>query len=762
MKTLRLTSIICLLALATGFASCSDDKDPLPTSGVMTLAQGQSHDFTFSDELGTEVDLRFTTRMVWRAEVPKDAAWLTVSPNEGAGGTHNVTISASHYSGDAPRTATVTFTCGAQVEEFTVTQLPSESDELTPANIPDYEKFFNNSEHGGDKMLNSESKFSFYRYKQSEHFFVFWDKYFGDDPNSTDLAAADRVDVDDLLEKAEHFFQTNIVKLGMADLGQGKSVLDDYKMQIYLLDPTPESWVATGSGYDDMIGALWITPATCQPVGSTIAHEIGHSFQYQTYADRVEKQGARNDHSTGFRYGFVGPDGSGNGGCGYWEQCAQWQSYQDYPEEQFTSYNYAEWINNHFRHFHHEWQRYASYWLQSYWVEKHGIQLYGRIWKESKQPEDAIMAYTRLYNGDNYQLTREELYDYAARMATYDIEYNHVKEYGAGYQDRYRENLIYDKDNGRYQIAYSSCPGATGFNVISLNVPANGGTVSVDFQGLEYGAPLLAADPGVYKDNESSGTTRNYNAVGGAENMGWRYGLVALSGDKRTYSEVGKDKNGSVSMNVPAGADYLFLVVQGSPEAYMSHGWDEQEQNDPQFPYAFKVNGTSLKWYEEAVEASYTKVDDNMLKVDYPISISVDLQDWAIGEINLGEQPVLDFLGLTSDQLADAFLTLPSGQTVEPAEGKVVLGNLQSDGTYSFTGSSNNGFWCDKNGDRVSWGNGTAIYSERGNGKSLILTYGQMAGSFAKGEVVHLRPAMIYVKGGVKKTVQYDFTYTYK
>ena len=208
---------------------------------------------------------------------------------------------------------------------------------ISPSDIPDYDKFFVNSEWG-PTILSKSAKFSFARYKSSEHFFVFWAPEFGDDPNASTVPANMRVDIDDLLAKAEKFFDTNINKLGMATLGQGKSMLDKYKMQIYLL--YQEEWLATGSGYDDAIGALWVNPSTCQPVGSTIAHEIGHSFQFQTYADRVQAQGVPNDYKSGFRYGFEGPDGANNGGCVYWEQCAQWQSFQDYPEQQFTSYDY--------------------------------------------------------------------------------------------------------------------------------------------------------------------------------------------------------------------------------------------------------------------------------------------------------------------------------------------------------------------------------------------------------------------------------------
>lgn len=44
-----------------------------------------------------------------------------------------------------------------------------------------------------------------------------------------------RVDIDDLLEKAELFYRTNVEKLKFAETGQGKSFLDRYKMEIYLL-----------------------------------------------------------------------------------------------------------------------------------------------------------------------------------------------------------------------------------------------------------------------------------------------------------------------------------------------------------------------------------------------------------------------------------------------------------------------------------------------------------------------------------------------
>lgn len=156
---------------------------------------------------------------------------------------------------------------------------------LSSYDIPNFDKYYKPYEFSDMDMFQSSSKWSWHRYKQSEHFFVFWEAAFGNDPNSNSVPSNLRVDIDDLLAKAEQFYQTNIVSTQFCTVGQGRSYLDIYKMEIYLLYQT--EWLATGSGYDNVIGALWVNPSTCQPVGSTIGHEIGHSFQYQVYCDQI-------------------------------------------------------------------------------------------------------------------------------------------------------------------------------------------------------------------------------------------------------------------------------------------------------------------------------------------------------------------------------------------------------------------------------------------------------------------------------------------
>ena len=113
--------------------------------------------------------------------------------------------------------------------------------------------------------------------KSSDHFDVYYGTGYGKTPPDQ-LASSNAlyVNVTDLLYKAESFYDLYINKLKFADLSI-KSKLNQYKMIICLLHDT--GWTATGSGYDNTIGALWVTPSTCHPVGQTIAHEIGHSFQ---------------------------------------------------------------------------------------------------------------------------------------------------------------------------------------------------------------------------------------------------------------------------------------------------------------------------------------------------------------------------------------------------------------------------------------------------------------------------------------------------
>lgn len=623
-------------------------------------------------------------------------------------------------------------------EENEKVEQPDEADVLIldPSDIQDYAKIYKPQEFRNMNWLREDSKWSFVRSRQSGHFIMFWEKGFGNDPNAIEVPEALRVDIDDLLEKAEQFYKRNVEILKFVEVGQSRSYLDKYKMQIYLF--YQEEWLATGAGYDNTIGALWVNSGTCQPVGSTIAHEIGHSFQYQVYCDKL-LQGAADDSKQGFRYGYEGS----NGGNGFWEQCAQWQSYQDYPEQLFHNYHFDVWLANYHRHFEHEWMRYASYWLQYYWAQKHGIETVGEIWKHSTYPEDAIGIYMRLYCGNQWETMKTELYDYAARMATFDIEV--IRNYSEGYIGKYSTKLYQVEDN-YYQVAYASCPGTTGFNVIALNVPEAGANITADFEGLVPGSALAADDPGEYKESDAvKGTVDKYNA-GTSGNAGWRYGFVALkTDDTRVYGNMNQSEKETVSFTIPANTSKLYFLVLGAPKQYKAHPWDEEELNDDQWPYKVKFNGTDLLGSFQIDPDA----DPRDMTFTYNFNCDAATEGYDLGTIDLQSNGDLQKLAqafvLQPGVLSGNTLIISNDQTVNPTEGKVVLGLLQTNGTYSYTYTANTGFYCTADGNSGSWSDNDPIWVEYDK-DAFVFKFGHKPGYSVVEKKYVIKPTLVYTK----------------
>ena len=723
-------------------ASCSDDDEVVVSSDMLTLSETEIN----VDYETTFYSTTLKSRVVWSATVDDAAAnWLTLVASKGYGGNENkLSFQMTKNTSKSPRQAIITVKYGPNTQTINVTQGPSDIEIMSESDVPNFSKYYKPAEFNFD-MLRNDSKWSFYRYKQSEHFFVFWEAGFGDNPNGSDVPAELRVDVDDLLQKAEQFYDTNINKLGMVVTGQGKSYLDDYKMEIYLLYQT--EWLATGSGYDNVIGALWVNPSTCQPVGSTIAHEIGHSFQYQTYCDNV-RNGAANDFKVGYRYGYEGS----NGGCGFWEQCAQWQSYQDYPEQALDDAWSGVWYQQCHRHFEHEWMRYASYYLQYYWTEKHGDKTLGRIWNESKYPEDAIQAYMRLFLNNDYEAAKKELFEYAQRCVSFDFA--GTRSYFRQHNNNYQTKLY--SEGGYYQVGYANCPQPTGFNAIKLDVPAAGTKVSVNMEALKAGSALAANDPGdqVDGDNKVVGSTRTYNNIGNGQAVA--YGFVALKSDgSRVYGDMNEtDATGSATFEVPANTEYLYLVVQGAPKTYHQCPWDEKEETDMQCPYRFKLDGTDL-YGNFAIDETKDPTD---VEFTFDVKCDASLGDYVQGTIQLQ--------GADLKKLAQAFVMQPAvlggntiaianGTTAEPAEGKIALGLIQADGSISYTYTANVGFYCKADGSQGSWGDNDPLWFEYDKDQ-FIITYGHKPGCSEAGKKYVLKPVLVYTKGGK----QYKATFT--
>lgn len=446
--------------------------------------------------------------------------------------------------------------CNKEKSTLSATKTMQASSKAQMAAAANLSVYIPNELRGMD-FNNPASTWCYPRSRQSAHFVVFWGAGYGTlDPNNPAIPNEFRVDVNDLLARAETCYNVNIQTLKFAGNNIAASKLNTYKLMIFLFHET--IWRATGSGYDNVIGSLFVSPSAVKAAPSAIAHEIGHSFQYQVFAD----QGVG-----GFRYGF---GANGSGGNGYWESTANWQAYQVYPNEIFGPSNFPAYLENCHRHIHHEGYRYASYFMNYYWAWKRGIDVVARVWRESAFPEDPILAYMRIFRLNDKQLN-DEVYEAATKFATWDIDALR----GLGAPHIGRQPYAFDRlADGAYQVRYERCPGTTGYNIVPLSIPAAGITVNALLTGIPNA-------PG-------------FNPVDAAK-AGWRYGFVALlNNGGRVYGPMGEGAGGNIGFTVPQGCVRLWLVVTGAPSAYTKHAWDDNNANDEQWPYRVKFTGTAV------------------------------------------------------------------------------------------------------------------------------------------------------------------------
>ncbi|MBN2275536.1 MAG: DUF4859 domain-containing protein [Bacteroidales bacterium] len=669
---------------------------------------------SISSEGGLETT-RIKSDQDWSINVDQD--WVQADPMHAkAGEMTTVNLTIARNTNDEERTAILTVKSGASEREITILQ-KSAAGTIDPASI-DVSKIYVPMELQSMDLYSSTSTWYYGRSKQSEHFIVFWGKGYDeygmvtptDYPNNNY-----KVDIDDLLEKAEEFYDMNVNTLKFITPGNSKT--DQYKMMIFLLYQT--DWLATGAGYDNTIGALWVSPGTCQPVGSTIAHEIGHCFQYQVYCDL--------GGNSGWRYGF-----GGNGGNGYWEQCAQWQAYQSYPKEAFSSYNFNEYIDNCHRSTFHEWQRYANYFINYYWADKHGIDFIGKLWQQSgaTEQEDPAQAYMRI-TGITLEQYNNEQFDYASKMVTWDLDA--LRDNGNAHIGAHNCSMNKVEDD-YWQVSADKCPENHGYNAIRLNVPAAGTAITANFEGMP-GAP-------------------GYNAIN-VTSAGWRYGYVALlDNGTRIYSDMYSANSGTATFICPENCSNLWFVVSGAPTSYWMHPWDEDATNDEQWPYKVKFDGTNIYGVIEFTPEDLP-YDENFV---YNISFPADASAYSgttvtVDVVRLCYAYVLSATEITSN------IGLPSSAK------KIKFYGVDNNGTLVTTTTANGyGHWFDANGNVCSWVSGTSgtnmVFSEFDE-NNFVFTIGQHPGRCTAGNTFKIKQAMVYSPAtGQYYTVTFEFNIT--
>jgi len=415
------------------------------------------------------------------------------------------------------------------------------------------------------------SGYNFAHSVESEHYAVFWDARYGSNPSKIQYPGDGNVaNAYDILNICERCWDT-YVELGF--IVPGQSTTDKYKIQLYI--PYQKEWRADASGTDGVGGGMtglghfnpWAAVARG---GHTVAHEVGHTFQYLVSADLGTD--AAWHYDAGWRWGWGG--GNDNG---WWESCADWQAYQIFPERQFTDGEYFEQhLNAHHLNLLHEDWRYACCYIQDWWCMKYGRDFIGRMWRASQRYEDPVDVYKRL-NSLSQKQFNDELMEGYMRMATWDID---------GVRDRAKHRIGQHKtflktinaSQAIYQADVDHCIQNYGYAIINMTRPAAGTVVQAQFTGL----------------TDAEGYHYVY-----PERAGWRYAFVALQSDgTRTYGQVKADKEGTAELTIPANCSRLFFVVMGAPTEHWPHPWtsgkasSDWSQNNEQWPYRVQFVNT--------------------------------------------------------------------------------------------------------------------------------------------------------------------------
>lgn len=465
----------------------------------------------------------------------------------------------SWYEDDSAKTGRLNTALGSAVTAWDNLEL--EADAITSAKndldtvIKAEDKKYHTPSYMGD-VTKPDNAYYIGRTRQSKNWILFWEKGFGENPK-TFACGNYTVNVDQVLERAEKAFAFYIDNLKFTKRGESKT--DEYKMVIRLRYAETD-WEATGSGVDNLIGLLTLTPWAATADEITTFHEVGHCFQYQVHCDDAGAQG------------FMYEPGGGTG-CAFWEQCAQWMAFKLAPAKQFPNGNFSDYLGKCHKHILHESYRYASHFVHDYWAYRHGIDIISRIWHSCKSPEDAVSTYKRI-TGITDSEFNDEMYDCAARFATWDIPA--LKDYGKTYIASRQLPAMTNIDN-YWRINPEVCPENTGYNVIRLVLPEAGTKMIADFEGL----------------NNQDG----YRAIR-SKYAEWRYGFVAhLKDGTRVYSDMFsanyENPKSTGEFVCPENVSKLYFVVSAGTSKYWNQAWDDNDANDEQWPYQVRFGNTN-------------------------------------------------------------------------------------------------------------------------------------------------------------------------
>jgi uncharacterized protein DUF6055/cellulose binding protein with CBM2 domain len=386
------------------------------------------------------------------------------------------------------------------------------------------------------------------RTRESRDFILLWGDLSGTNP--LNAPSQYRFDPDNVLSQLESLYSFYINQMQFTTetglLAQHKIIV--IITRTWTNKPNLEAW-ATGGSVDGRVGIINIAPAAAAPGSWGLAHELGHVFQNYTFLGQPGQ-------------GFTHPSAGT-----FWETSAEFMAMQVYPNggagdlTRFIRTENLRWDSS--RH------HYGSWMLMQYIKERHGIAMFNRIWNEATSTEHPLEVYRRLAGINQAELNRR-IGEYAMRNVTWD--YANRANIMPFINQLFRFVTVYngvspDPVNaaaGHWRIPDALAPGQYGYNKIRL-VPTSGSTqVRMRFRGH----------------------------VNSAAQSGWTFGFVAIgSNGTPRYGPLTSSSDATVSFQLQAGEQQVYLVVTGTPGTIHKNAFLEGFPRNWRFPYQFRLQG---------------------------------------------------------------------------------------------------------------------------------------------------------------------------
>jgi hypothetical protein len=471
--------------------------------------------------------------------------------------------------------------------------------------------------------------------------------------------------------------------------------------------------------------------------------------------------------------GFHDPIGSG---AAIWETTANWQALYTYPNEVFTeSGTGVHWANTHNYAFTHEFHRYQAYMFLHYLVDYYNdIQTVYKVWSypetTAKDFNQVLMDLKGLSVADLYRLH----FNFAMHAVTYDIKA--CKPYLDNDYIGYFRYAACEIGDSTYQVAYSSCPQGTGFNVVPLQLKPAGTQISTKFTAISPMSNLAAGDPIEYHNGDVFTRLKNKTKYNGQNTSyrGFRLGYVVLKedGTREYFTEdqvyctgTGK-KTVDYGFTVPEGAKRMWLVVAPALSNYIQHKWDNDVSNDDQWPYYFKLSGTDIG--SSAILYSPTIIDGREVSditFEYDVKMPKSANDYSGTTVNISGK-ALAALGTAyqmSSPSADVTECIRQWSSSSPEEGtcKFYACNPNND-MFTNQGPTTNslyGHWFTNGGVRTTWSGSPYIYCDFAP-SFMSFTIGQYPGKLKTGETYRIVQALRYKKNGKIAKASFAFNIT--